>query len=204
MKNVIKNLGLLGLTLCLVSTAEAAIGPRLGAGLSFPTVSVANVAVPGLSTKTGFVGGLGFEQSFGPVGVVADLLYTKRVAGFPANISAKLSYLEIPVMAQLSLLGFRLAAGGYYGVGLGNLTSCNGTACTSVAHTASNITVGTATLNFNKNDMGLMFGAGYALPIPMLTVAVDLRFRLGLSNIADVAGVNVKWRGVDIVAGVLF
>lgn len=184
--------------------SRSAVGPRLGWGFSFPSVSVSGVTVPGLSTQSGLVAGLGFEYGFGPVGIVADALYTRRIVGLPADSKLTFSYIEIPVMAQVSLLGLRLGAGGYYGLGVGDLEACIGATCSSGPHSTAAFSVGGVSGNFNKNDMGLMLSAGYGLPIPMLTAAIDLRFRLGVSNIANVSTMNIKWRGVDIVAGVLF
>ena len=50
-------------------------------------------------------------------------------------------------------------------------------------------------------DLGLQMGAGIAIPAGPGKVIVDGRYNLGLSNISDENGMNVKNRGFAISLG---
>lgn len=160
-----------------------------------------------LDSKTGFVGGgfvtLGLGSLFA---VQPELLYSQK--GFKAEegmLSAQLgtNYIEIPVLlkAQFRLAMLRPAI--YAGPVASFETSCN----LDVVGVSVDCDDDEGFVDRKKNDWGAVFGANVDLILGSITLILDGRYQLGLTNLADAPDLpdeEAKNRVWQIMAGVGF
>lgn len=155
-------------------------------------INIANVDtnIPDISdlaeSKTGFVGG-GFA-TFGLGSLFAlqpELLYSQK--GFKAEEGGQtaelgLNYFEIPVLlkAQFKLAMLRPAI--YAGPVLSFETGCT----FSFDGASEDCDAGEDFTNRKKNEWGAVFGANLDFFLGSLTLILDARYQLGLTNLADV------------------
>jgi len=152
--------------------------------------------------KTGFVGG-GFlryklSKAFS---IQPELLFSMKGYNVDEDfltVDARFSYLELPVLAKLTLLNHvPLKPEFYVGPALGyNLTnefesrfSSNGPVVAS-----GDIT------GFNDFDLGLVFGGNFSFELGSGQMLLDFRFNLGLRDWESQLG-GSKNRAISIMAG---
>jgi hypothetical protein len=185
--------------------AQTTIGVKGG-------INIANVDtnVPDISeladSKTGFVGG-GFV-TLGLGGLFAlqpELLYSQK--GFQADefgetVKLNTNYVEIPVLlkAQFKLAMLRPAV--YAGPLVSFETSCD----VSAADISVACDEDEDFIDRKKNEWGAVFGANVDLILGSITLILDGRYQLGLTNLADVpdSDDSVKNNLWQIMAGVGF
>jgi hypothetical protein len=200
-------LSAISLSFCVIALAapktHAGFGVKAGYGVSVPSIEVLGVAVPGLTSKGGFLAGLTYEIGMGPLSVFVDALYAQRILGF-TGASQTFNYLELPVMANLTLGFLRINGGAYYAMSLGKIKTCLGATCQSHEYNVSFLEFGDSDVTYKKGDYGVVAGIGLTVPTPGISVSMDLRYRMGFQDISNVAGVSTKWKGFDVIAGVVF
>ncbi|MCT3673671.1 PorT family protein [Elizabethkingia anophelis] len=152
------------------------------AGINIATQSIKSVG--GEKPKVGFQAGLGVNIPVGKDGfsIQPELNYIQKGVAFkPAGASKtnyNLNYLEIPVLLKYSFGPVYVNAGPSIGFRLGQSNK-----------------VKEALGKTKSVDFGLQMGLGAAIPAGPGKLIVDGRYNLGLSNISDVKGENIKNRG---------
>lgn len=110
--------------------------------------------------------------------------------------TVRLSYLELPVLLNVSLSSGAVRPYIIAGPTLGYLTSATGTDSTGSKTDIKN--------NFKRTDPGISFGGGVRMP-GRPSFFVEARYTLGLANIAkDSEGISLKNRGLQLAAGLTF
>ncbi|WP_027372050.1 MULTISPECIES: porin family protein [Chryseobacterium] len=157
------------------------------AGITIATQSIKNM--DGEKSKTSFQAGLGVNiqtglQNFSVQPEVNFISKGTRIKNHFGNQTYNFNYIEIPVLAKYSFGPVYVNAGPSIGFLVGKSDKIK------------------AAYGKTKTlDFGLQMGAGVAIPAGPGKLIVDGRYNLGLSNISDEKGVNVKNRGFAVSLG---
>lgn len=157
------------------------------AGITIATQSIKNM--DGEKSKTSFQAGLGVNiqtglQNFSVQPEVNFISKGTRIKNHFGNQTYNFNYIEIPVLAKYSFGPVYVNAGPSIGFLVGKSDKIK------------------AAYGKTKTlDFGLQMGAGVAIPGGPGKLIVDGRYNLGLSNISDEKGVNVKNRGFAVSLG---
>ncbi|AYZ37729.1 PorT family protein [Chryseobacterium indologenes] len=157
------------------------------AGITIATQSIKNM--DGEKFKTSFQAGLGVNiqtglQNFSVQPEVNFISKGTRIKNHFGNQTYNFNYIEIPVLAKYSFGPVYVNAGPSIGFLVGKSDKIK------------------AAYGKTKTlDFGLQMGAGVAIPAGPGKLIVDGRYNLGLSNISDEKGVNVKNRGFAVSLG---
>ncbi len=188
-----------------------AIGPEFGikAGLTMGNIVYGDDNAPqDFDTdmfRAGLTGGIMMEMPMGPLSLGAELLYTQKgekfdtfannyLAAVPVSVTAKLDYIEVPVMAKLSLLPLVKF---YGGVSFGFLVSAE------MVSEINDTEVASADMKdfMNSTEMGAIFGA----QVKISKLVFDARYNMGLTDIMkDNEGDAVKLSTLYATVGFMF
>ena len=186
--------------------AQTTLGVKGGINIATVDTNVSDISDL-VDSKTGFVGGgfvtLGLGSLFA---LQPELLYSQKgfqVEEFGETVKLNTNYIEIPVLlkAQFDLAMLRPAV--YAGPVLSFETGCSLSALeVSVDCDDELADVGER----KKNEWGAVFGANVDLILGSITLILDGRYQLGLTNLADVpdSDDSVKNNVWQIMAGVGF
>ncbi len=185
--------------------AQTTLGVKGGinvANISYDVADFPDV----IDSKTGFVGGAFATFGLGSLfAVQPELLYSQK--GFEASeggLSAQLgtNYIEIPVLlkAQFQLAMLRPAI--YAGPVLSLETGCT----VSISDVSVDCNDDDGFVDRKTSEWGAAFGANLDFFLGPVTLILDARYQLGLTNLADVPDddESVKNRVWQIMAGVGF
>jgi hypothetical protein len=111
--------------------------------------------------------------------------------GFTGELKAKTSYIEVPVLFKFALGTSTTRPYVMAGPTLGLLLSAK----------IDDVDVKD---DLKSIDFGLAFGGGVSIPAGNNSVFVEARYALGLSNVSDMQGVDLKNRGIQFVTGITF
>jgi hypothetical protein len=185
--------------------AQTTLGVKGGINVANVSTNIADIEEL-VDSKTGFVGGAFATFSLGSLfAVQPELLYSQK--GFKAEeegLSAELgtNYVEIPVLlkAQFKLAMLRPAI--YAGPVLSMETGCS----LSVVGVSVDCDDDEGFVDRKTSEWGTVFGANVDLILGSITLILDARYQLGLTNLADVPDEDdeVKSRVWQIMAGVGF
>jgi hypothetical protein len=207
------------LMITFYSKAQTLFGIK--AGVTFSKFSVSDsVFDSSPAALTAFTAGIPLVFKISDkFSIQPEINYVSKGADFGQNlgfisydIKYKINYIEIPVLAKLSLhdkkFDFNLLAGPSIAYGLkakihSELKSLFGNNTTD------------STLDFKKNylnrtDVCLNFGAGFSYPLGVQTIFLDIRYQVGLSNLdtydapANSGNPAIHTSGFMISGGILF
>jgi len=179
-----------GILSCLViagafsaSPAHALVDFSVKGGVNLNTFSASrgDISVSGSTSGMGYMGGIGLDFGVGPIGAVADVLYTQR--GYkltPTSETETATSIHIPVQARFSIIPMLSLTGGAY---FAKTLDDNG-----------------------KDDMGLVAGVGLSLPLAVTSLTLEARYNFGTKNLlgANALNIEMKNRSIDILAGLTF
>ena len=153
--------------------------PGLVIGANFSNINEA-----GSETKTGFYGGVLWEQKIVPaLRFQSGLLYIQNgVQSESGDVKVNLNYIQLPLVAKVKILAFYGLAGftGGYRVA------------------ANRVKNGTKT-DLNKDDLNRIdIGAQVGLGFKILFFGIEGRYNWGLSNIYKAEGSNTKNRYLEL------
>jgi hypothetical protein len=196
----------LGASLCVfvATTAQAqiALGIRGGYNSSTATVKVDDVKQEGLTSRSGFHGGVDLAFMASPiVGVEVGGLYSQKGLGFEAeDAKIKLDYIDIPLVVAINVptnsqITPRLFLGGVGSIEI----SCKASAG-DVSVDCTDEEIG-ARKSFYFSAIG---GAGIAVAAGPGTFLIQADYQLGLTNISDEEGVSVKGHAIQASVGYRF
>lgn len=155
-------------------------------------IAVYNQAIKGVNgekSKVGFQAGLGVNipTGAGNFSVQPEVNFvskgTKLKNSF-VNQNFNFNYIEVPVLAKYSFGPVYVNAGPSVGFLMGKNNAVK------------------AVYGKTKTvDFGVQMGAGVAIPVGPGNLIIDGRYNLGLSNISDVKGTEIKNRGFAVSLG---
>ncbi len=206
----------LGLTAGQAEAQSREIGFKLGP--SFATLAGAEEAirndfgVPGLevssTTRSGLAAGGFFRLGFGPASLQTELLYVQKGGGgevsIPgegsASIDLELDYVEVPVLLRLAvpvgLFRSYIFAGPAVSFEVG---------CQVRFEVLGESETEDCEDDFDRSttDVGVMAGAGFALPVGIGRILLEARYNVGLVNLEDDPEGNndIKNRALNVFAG---
>lgn len=178
------------------------------AGLGAVNHSMTNVNYSALGTKIGlsYLGGGSIDVGVGPFGGMADILFASR--GYKisytdptygiVNVGQRMNSLMIPVQARFSTGLIQFSAGGYWSLGLGNVSTSTTVAATGQA--VSNVSSSYALQGLNRSNLGLTIGAG----VSIVMFSVEIRYNHGITDMTVSPLTFEKSRSVDLLAGMTF
>jgi len=164
---------------------ELQIIPKAGVNLSTQTINLTN----GEKYKFGFQGGVGLNIPTGVknFSVQPEINFVNK--GTTVKIGSdkekyNFNYLEVPVLAKYNFGMFYVNAGPSIGYLVGKDKKLDATYG-----------------DLKKINFEVQMGGGVAIPAGPGKVIVDARYGLGLNNISDEAGTNVKNRSIQLSVG---
>lgn len=196
----------LPLALLIATPLQAQTTLGVKGGINVANVST-NIDISELvDSRTGFVGGAFVTLGLGSLfAVQPELLYSQKGFKFDETgtaIQFGTNYIEIPVLlkAQFKLAMLRPAV--YAGPVASFETGCTVSALEISVNCDDEADFG----DRKKNEWGAVFGANVDLLLGSITLILDGRYQLGLTNLADVPDGDdeVKSRVWQIMAGVGF
>ena len=183
-------------------------------GLNFSTLSVDDPANPDLefdSQTGGLVGAFLQCGSTSWFTLQGEVLYSQNGAkaqGEDPEVKINLNYIRVPVllMARLASRESPIYPILYAGPQLAFETKCEVTgeeSGESASFACDSEELGEP-LETNNVEFGLVFGGGFEILLNRLTMQLDARYNLGLTNLnggTDASTVNVKNRGWSFMVG---
>ncbi|RQO39362.1 PorT family protein [Chryseobacterium sp. KBW03] len=157
------------------------------AGINFANQSIKNVN--GEKSKISFQAGLGVNIQTGVknFSIQPEVNFISKGTKFKnsfGNETYNFNYIEVPVLAKYSFGPVYVNAGPSIGFLMGKSDKIK------------------AAYGKTKTiDFGVQMGAGIAIPAGPGKMIIDGRYNLGLSNISDEKGVDVKNRGFAVSLG---
>lgn len=192
------------------AASEMSAGFQLGANIA--KWSGASVTGAGLTSKTGLIIGGQFEMQLAEMFyIMPGIRYTMKGAKQTYTVGTisvedkySVNYIEIPIYAKVKFMEgetFRpfLLLGP--NIGFKASSSVEQTATSGGASTTSSATI----TNIKSTDFSLDFGAGGEFDVDAgMAAFLNVVYSLGLSNIVDTVGADVKNRGLQFVVGMNF
>lgn len=190
------------LTLVLTSSAWAQrakqLAPSYGGyfGASIPTVSGLKPKPSSDPTSNpGFAFALAYIHPINKMfGIEANVGFTQQGFNLSSTgalntkneLDLRLGYLQIPVLARVSSPGYEVKFHGEAGPYIGAALAGSGTLETTLNGRTSTLDQDIAfDKDFKRLDYGLMFGGGVGVRAGDGFVTLNVRYALGLANIAD-------------------
>lgn len=182
------------------------IRPGVKAGGDFMTVG-GDDAPDNADRRTGFLaGGFLLVDFAGPFALQPEALYVQKgwsqdIEGTSVTSTAKLDYVEIPVLAKFQLpvegaFSPNLIAGPALGINVSAEVEAEGDGGSNTEDLSDDV---------SSTDFGLVVGAGSDFGVGAGTLSVDFRYGLGLSSIDDTdTDASIQNRGFMITAGFAF
>lgn len=155
-------------------------------------INISTQSIKGLGnekTRVGIQGGLGVNVHTGITGfsIQPELNFINKGTSLKTTTGREKlnqNYLELPVLAKYSYGLVYVNAGPYIGLRLGEGNK-------------EKLAYG----DTKRFDLGVQMGGGLAIPAGPGKVILDARYSLGLNNIAETSGINIKNRGIMVSAG---
>lgn len=193
-------------TSAFAASSDMAAGFQLGANIS----NFSGSSAGGTSSKTGFIIGGQFEMKLAEMFYfMPGLRYTMKggttsatIIGLTVENKTTVSYIELPLYMKLKLMEgetfrpfFLLGPNVGFKAGSSSDTTINGV---SVASSASAVA-------FKSIDFAVDFGAGAEFDVDAgMALFLNIVYSLGLTNVWDATGADLKNNGIQFVAGMNF
>jgi hypothetical protein len=192
-----QSIAVLTLVLVLSGVSQAQVGFGVKGGVNFANVGGTD-APPNSKTLTGFAAGGYLEISLPLLFTIQpEILYSQKGTTYDENffgtnvkLTAKLNYLEIPVLVKYSFPVPVVKPSLYAGPAMGILLSAKATAEAAGQSQEEDIKSETT-----STDFGLVVGASANIAI----ITVDVRYTLGLTSLDK----NGTTKGYNRVFGIM-
>lgn len=180
------------LALQSASAQEVAIGIK--GGLNFANINTSSVGAA-YDSRTGYHAGAFVMFKFTKIAIQPEIIYSQQGSTIKfnsSNFDSNFSYLNIPILLKLYLVGgLNLQAGPQFGF----LMSATG----PVDSGGGNITTGDIKSSLKSSDFSAALGAGWDFPFGL---NLGVRYNLGLSDINNQANAEaVKNQVWQVSAG---
>lgn len=202
-KLFIASLAVLFVTALLTLPAAAGVGVK--GGLAMPTLAFSALAeAPPLTTLSTPMGGVYFGLGLGLFSIQPEILYVRmgaRMEETPDWMEDRLDYIQVPLLLKINVLPGPISPmiyGGPYGA---YLLKATGVANIDGVSESTDIKD-----QIKSTDYGIAFGGGIDFKLAVVKLSAEVRYNLGLANIAKnaEAGFWVKNRCLMVLVGVGF
>jgi hypothetical protein len=201
--------GIAGLLLCLLCVNELSAQAGLKGGVNFSTLSQKGAGLVSLTwgSLTGFTVGGFYEFDVNEIlAIQPELLYSRKGGQLEAGIlgvlgskSLAIHYLEVPVLLKLK---FPTQSGIVPNVFAGPYGSLKLSVKGEIK--VLGVELEEDVIGIKDSDFGFVFGGGLDFKVSNATVILDVRYDLGLVNIAEpLLGVEneIKTRSLIVMVG---
>ena len=202
-KLFIASLAVLFVAALLARPAAAGVGVK--GGLAMPTLGFSALAeAPPLKTLSTPMGGVYFGLGLGLFSIQPEILYVRmgaRMEETPDWMEYRLDYIQVPLLLKVNVLPGPISPmiyGGPYGA---YLLKATGVSYISGVSESADIKD-----QIKSTDYGVTFGGGIDFKLPGIKLSAEVRYNIGLANIAKdaEAGYWVKNRCLMVLAGIGF
>lgn len=193
--------GIVALMVVMTAAPGFAQGRTFGvrAGTSVSTLDTNVEDIFDEENRSGFVGGVFYNQGLGLLGYQLEVLYANRGTAFQGGGSIDLAYIEVPALLKVGVPLGLLRPGVFGGVAVAFNVACDledegtTTSCDDITE-----------FNVNRTDWNAVVGADLQLGLAGLSLWGDGRYYLGLSDIGEIEDVtaNFKNRSWEFTAGI--
>jgi hypothetical protein len=184
---------------------SAAAGVGVKGGYAWSNLKFAGATdVPTLTDLKNPVGGVYFSIGLGLFSIQPEVLYVRqgaRMEALPDWMEDRVDYIQVPVLLKIHILPGPISPmiyGGPYGA---YLLSAKGVSfiggVTETVDIKDQIT---------STDYGVVFGGGIDFRLPVIKLSAEVRYNLGLANVAKNPdpGMSVKTKSLMVLVGIGF
>lgn len=192
------------LFLAAVMPQPAAAGFGIKGGLAQPNLNFSPAALVPLTHLNTPMGGIYWGFNLGLFTIQPEALYVRMGARMEEGadwMEDRFDYIQIPVLLKLNLLPGPVSpmiyGGGYYSF----LLSAKGVASIDGEEESTDIKD-----QLTSNDYGFVFGGGIDFRLVAVKISAEVRYNLGMANIAKDAepGFSVKNKSLMFLVGISF
>ena len=200
-KFLIVSLAILFAAAVLPQSAAAGVGVKGGYSWANLKFTGADGVLP-LTDLKNVVAGVYFSMGLGLFSVQPEILYVRqgtRMEEAPDWMEVRLDYIQVPVLLKVHVIPGPISPmiyGGPYGAyriaARGAVSGVPGTVDISDGYTTT--------------DYGVVFGGGIDFRLPVIKLSAEVRYNLGLANVAQnaAAGESVKTKSLMVLVGIGF
>ena len=123
------------------------------------------------------------------------LVYAPRNTGYGTFYTEKTTWVELPLLERIHILGFSLGVGGYLAKATGDIKRTYATGATTYTYDD----VQRATI-----DYGAAFAVGYEFKLIGAKLFADARYNYGLRNLSTAQNLEYKYTDLQLLLGVRF
>ncbi len=184
---------------------SAAVGIKGGFNFANITVKPTSSDLPVFDNLTGLTGGVYFCLNIGFIGIEPEILYSRRGVQWNSdttNIKYELDYVEVPLLLKVNILRTGIVRPVIFaGPSFGYLWRANGKLTSPDLTDSADIRD-----QFKKTEWAAVFGAGFDFKLPVITLSVDARYHLGITDINAMIDTTetIKNKGFTIMVGIGF
>ena len=187
----------------LPQSAAATVGVK--GGYAWSNLKFAGATdIPTLTDIKNPVGGIYFSIGLGLFSIQPEILYIRqgaRMEALPDWMEDRVDYIQVPLLLKIHVLPGPISPmiyGGPYGA---YLLSAKGVAFIGGVNQSTDIKD-----QIKSTDYGVVFGGGIDFRLPVIKLSAEVRYNLGLANVAKNPdpGMSVKTKSLMVLVGIGF
>jgi hypothetical protein len=203
-KFLIVSLAVLFAAAVLPQSAAAGVGVK--GGYSWANLKFTGATdVPTLTDIKNPVGGVWFSMGLGLFSIQPEILYIRqgaRMEALPDWMEDRVDYIQVPVLLKIHVIPGPISPMVYAGPYGAYMLSAKGVAFIGgVLEPAVDIKD-----QIKSTDYGVVFGGGVDFRLPVIKLSAEVRYNLGLANVAknSAPGESVKTKSLMVLVGIGF
>lgn len=183
----------------------AAAGVGVKGGYAWSNLKFAGgTDVPTLTDIKNFVGGVYFSMGLGLFSIQPEILYVRqggRMEALPDWMEYRVDYIQVPVLLKIHVIPGPISPmiyGGPYGA---YRLRARGVAFIGGVSETTDLKD-----QIKTTDYGVVFGGGIDFRLPVIKLSAEVRYNLGLANLAvnPDPGMSVKTKCLMVLVGIGF
>ena len=202
-KFLIVSLVILFAAAVLPQSAAAGVGVKVGyawSNLKF----AGSTDVPILTDIKNPVGGVYFSMGLGLFSIQPEILYVRqgaRMEALPDWMEDRVDYIQVPVLLKIHVIPGPISPMVYAGPYGAYLVSAKGVSFVDGVTESVDIKD-----QIKSTDYGVVFGGGIDFRLPVIKLSAEVRYNLGLANVAKNPdpGMSVKTKSLMVLVGIGF
>lgn len=203
-KFLIVSLAVLFAAAVLPQSAAAGVGVK--AGYSWANLRFTGAEPPtALTDLKNFAGGVYFSMGLGLFSIQPEILYIRqgaRLEALPDWMEDRVDYIQVPVLLKIHVIPGPISPMIYAGPYGAYMLSAKGVAFIGgVLEPSVDISD-----QVKSTDYGVVFGGGIDFRLPVLKLSAEVRYNLGLANVAKNPdpGMSLKTKSLMVLVGIGF
>jgi hypothetical protein len=202
-KFLIVSLAILFAAAVLPQTAAAGVGVK--GGYAWSNLRFAGATdIPTLTDIKNPVGGVYFSMGFGLFSIQPEFLYVRqgtRMEALPDWMEDRVDYIQVPVLLKVHVIPGPISPMVYAGPYGAYMLTAKGVSFVGGVTESVDIKD-----QIKSTDYGVVFGGGIDFRLPVLKLSAEVRYNLGLANVAKNAdpGMSVKTKSLMVLVGIGF